>query len=110
MPMDMYVDIVPNRKSRPAILLRESVREGKRIVKRTLGKGEPRDATCPSQARLWPTMVWDVSATARRRAYTSLCAVRATARKPIARWLSPMMVLFVSNVASAGKSAGYHFA
>lgn len=34
--MDMYIDIVPNRRSRPAILLRESVREGKRIVKRTL--------------------------------------------------------------------------
>lgn len=32
----MYIDIVPNRNSRPAILLRESVREGKRIVKRTL--------------------------------------------------------------------------
>ena len=32
----MYVDIVPNRKSRPAILLRESVRVGKRVVKRTL--------------------------------------------------------------------------
>ena len=32
----MYIDIVPNRKSPPAILLRESTREGKRIVKRTL--------------------------------------------------------------------------
>ena len=32
----MYIDIVPNRNSRPAILLRESVREGQRIVKRTL--------------------------------------------------------------------------
>lgn len=32
----MYIDIVPNRKSPPAILLRESVREGKKIVKRTL--------------------------------------------------------------------------
>jgi len=32
----MYIDIVPNRNSRPAILLRESVREGSRIVKRTL--------------------------------------------------------------------------
>jgi len=32
----MYIDIVPNRNSRPAILLRESVREGTRIVKRTL--------------------------------------------------------------------------
>jgi hypothetical protein len=32
----MYIDIVPNRNSRPAILLRESVREGKRIIKRTL--------------------------------------------------------------------------
>ena len=32
----MYIDVVPNRKSRPAILLRESVREGKRVLKRTL--------------------------------------------------------------------------
>jgi len=32
----MYVDIVPNRGSRPAVLLREGRREGKRIVKRTL--------------------------------------------------------------------------
>lgn len=32
----MYIDIVPNRNSRPAILLRESVREGQRIVKRTI--------------------------------------------------------------------------
>jgi hypothetical protein len=32
----MYIDIVPNRKSRPAILLRESIREGTKIVKRTL--------------------------------------------------------------------------
>jgi hypothetical protein len=32
----MYIDIVPNRKSPPAILLRESIREGKKIVKRTI--------------------------------------------------------------------------
>ena len=32
----MYIDIVPNRNSRPAILLRESVRQGKKIIKRTL--------------------------------------------------------------------------
>ena len=32
----MYIDIVPNRKSPPAILLRESVRVGKRVVKRTV--------------------------------------------------------------------------
>ncbi len=32
----MYIDIVPNRKSPPAILLRESVREGKKIIKRTI--------------------------------------------------------------------------
>jgi transposase len=32
----MYIDIVPNRKSPPAILLRESVRQGKTIRKRTL--------------------------------------------------------------------------
>jgi hypothetical protein len=32
----MYIDIVWNRSSRPAILRRESVREGKRIIKRTI--------------------------------------------------------------------------
>lgn len=32
----MYVEIVPNRGSRPAVLLREGRREGKRIIKRTL--------------------------------------------------------------------------
>ena len=32
----MYIDIAPNRKSPPAILLRESVRDGKKIIKRTL--------------------------------------------------------------------------
>ncbi len=32
----MYIDTVPNRNSPPAVLLRESVREGKRIHKRTL--------------------------------------------------------------------------
>lgn len=32
----MYVDVVPNRSSPPAILLRESVREGRTIRKRTL--------------------------------------------------------------------------
>jgi len=32
----MYIDFVPNRGSKPAILLRESTREGKRIRKRTI--------------------------------------------------------------------------
>ena len=32
----MYIESVPNRNSPPAILLRESFREGKRIRKRTL--------------------------------------------------------------------------
>jgi transposase len=32
----MYIDIVPNRNSPPAILLRESVREGEKIRKQTL--------------------------------------------------------------------------
>lgn len=32
----MYIDVVPNRNSPPAVLLRESVRVGKRTVKRTL--------------------------------------------------------------------------
>ena len=35
-PSLMYIDIVPNRGSPPAILLRESVREGKRVRKRTV--------------------------------------------------------------------------
>lgn len=32
----MHIDIVPNRKSTPAVLLRESYREGKKVRKRTL--------------------------------------------------------------------------
>ena len=32
----MYVDIVPNRNSPPAVLLRESIREGKKTNKVTL--------------------------------------------------------------------------
>jgi len=32
----MYIDLVPNRGSKPAILLRESIREGTRIKKRTI--------------------------------------------------------------------------
>ena len=32
----MYVEIVPNRNSPPAILLREGWREGKRVRKRTI--------------------------------------------------------------------------
>lgn len=32
----MYVDSVPNRGSRPAVLLRESLRQGSRVIKRTL--------------------------------------------------------------------------
>jgi hypothetical protein len=32
----MYIDIVPNRTSPPAILLRESVRDGKRVRTRTI--------------------------------------------------------------------------
>ena len=33
---DMHIDVVPNRNSRPAYLLRESVRDGKKVGKRTL--------------------------------------------------------------------------
>ncbi|EQD74735.1 transposase, partial [mine drainage metagenome] len=32
----MHIDIVPNRKAAPTILLRESYREGKKVRKRTL--------------------------------------------------------------------------
>jgi len=32
----MHIDVVPNRDSRPAYLLRESYREGKHVRKRTL--------------------------------------------------------------------------
>lgn len=32
----MYIDYVPNRNSKPAILLRESRRKGKKVSKRTL--------------------------------------------------------------------------
>ncbi len=41
----MYIDIVPNRNSRPAVLLREGWREGKRVRKRTIANltGWPQD-------------------------------------------------------------------
>ena len=32
----MYIEVVPNRKSPPAVLLRESWREGGKVRKRTL--------------------------------------------------------------------------
>ena len=32
----MHIDIIPNRNSKPAILLRESYREGKSVKKRTV--------------------------------------------------------------------------
>lgn len=32
----MYIEVVPNRNSNPAVLLREGKREGKRVVKKTL--------------------------------------------------------------------------
>ena len=32
----MFIDTIPNRKSPPAVLLRESYREGGRVKKRTL--------------------------------------------------------------------------
>jgi hypothetical protein len=32
----MYIESVPNRKSPPAVLLREGWREGKKVVKRTI--------------------------------------------------------------------------
>ena len=32
----MFIDVIPNRKSPPAVLLRESYREGGRVKKRTL--------------------------------------------------------------------------
>ena len=37
----MYVDIVPNRNSRPAILIREAWRDGKKIRKRTVAAAKP---------------------------------------------------------------------
>jgi hypothetical protein len=41
----MYIDIVPNRNSPPAVLLRESYREGKKVLKRTIANlsGVPRN-------------------------------------------------------------------
>jgi transposase len=33
---DMHIDVVPNRNSRPAYLLRESYRDGKKVKKRTI--------------------------------------------------------------------------
>lgn len=40
----MYIDVVPNRNSPPAVLLRESFREGKKVRKRTLANLSHLDA------------------------------------------------------------------
>lgn len=42
----MYIDIVPNRKSPPAVLLRETRREGKRTIKKTIANL----SKCPPEA------------------------------------------------------------
>ena len=34
--VDMFVDVVPNRRSPPTILIRQSYREGGKVKKRTL--------------------------------------------------------------------------
>ena len=44
----MYIDTVPNRNSPPAILLRQSVRQGSRIRKRTLANLSHWPASKPS--------------------------------------------------------------
>ena len=36
MPVAMYIDIVPNRNSEPAVLLREGWRENGKVKKRTI--------------------------------------------------------------------------
>ena len=36
----MYIETVPNRNSRPAVLLREGWREGKKVRNVPLGKGQ----------------------------------------------------------------------
>ena len=40
----MYIETVPNRNSRPAILLRQGWREGKRVRKKTLANLTDRPA------------------------------------------------------------------
>ena len=44
--MTMYIDVVPNRKSPPAILLREARREGGKVVKKTIANL----SKCPPEA------------------------------------------------------------
>lgn len=56
----MYIDIVPNRKSPPAILLRESYRENGQVKKRTLANLSklPRNTIeCLRQALLGQALV-----------------------------------------------------
>ena len=51
----MYIDIVPNRNSPPAVLLRESVREGGKVVKKTVAPSAPMNAPAsPSVAKRHP--------------------------------------------------------
>ena len=63
----MYIDVVPNRASPPAILLRESVRHGGKIVKRTLAnlsalplaQVEPLRAILRGESLVSPTDAFD---------------------------------------------------
>ena len=69
----MHIDTIPNRNSRPAYLLRESVREGKRVTKRTLanlvGAADRADRGDPARAE-------GREARARRATASNACATR----------------------------------
>lgn len=82
----MFIDMVPNRNSRPAILLRESFREGERVRKRTLAnisdwphaKVEALRAVLKGAT---PTNIRDAFEIARSRPHGHVAAVLGTLRR-----------------------------
>jgi hypothetical protein len=88
----MFIDIVPNRNSPPAILLREGYREGGKVKKRTLANlskpyllpPSPLTYSSPkklSGSTLWPGKTRSIRSAPRCRAATSA----KTSRKSLVR-------------------------
>src|SRR3972149_3236077 len=88
----MHVDIVPNRRSRPAILLRETWREGTRVRKRTVANLTKEvtleQALIIRRVLAGETLVApnDAFEQLTSRAHGHVQAVLLARRKPTARW------------------------
>ena len=96
----MYIDFVPNRGSKPAILLRESIREGKRIRKRTIAN---LSALTLEQAQASVTMdaykEWEFYAQQRPQNVAQRAGIGGR-RTKIARWKSTTSLQYIESLRS----------